>query len=51
MKINRFSFAILLISIILGIYFYQVNKLFNTSDLQRNHYMLKGPLAKKGYDW
>ena len=23
----------------------------NKSDLKRNYYMLKGPLAKKGYDW
>lgn len=23
----------------------------NKSDLTRNHYMLKGPLARKGYDW
>ena len=23
----------------------------NKSDLKRDHYMLKGPLAKKGYDW
>ena len=23
----------------------------NKSDLKRDHYMLKGPLAKQGYDW
>lgn len=23
----------------------------NKSDLKRNYFMLKGPLAKKGYDW
>ena len=23
----------------------------NKSDLERDYYMLKGPLAKKGYDW
>ena len=23
----------------------------NKSDLKRDYFMLKGPLAKKGYDW
>lgn len=23
----------------------------NKSDLKRDHYMLKGPIAKQGYDW
>lgn len=23
----------------------------NKSDITRDYYMLKGPLAKKGYDW
>lgn len=31
--------------------FFKNNRFFNTSDIERNFWMLKGPLSKQGYDW
>ena len=31
--------------------FFKNNKFFNTNDIERDLFMLKGSLAKQGYDW
>ena len=48
-KLIKISF-VLIISNLLWVFF-KNNRFFNTSDIERNFWMLKGPLSKQGYDW